>query len=307
MAHRAALYTVRVKKSPSKDDYQPIGDYDGHGHYLGDVLAGYLDGLAVPNEEGTKIVECESVTPSGDELRLKLRHGENGVAAIISDERGEERYRQRASDTQLLSCGGLFVLPREQVTGWLALHVNAGRGVKGLLGLGLLKAFAAGHDDLRLELTPFVERGVLERAVDEGKVNRIRLIRSIPPNDRADAVTNRWLPPELWGKIEVQIRPKGRAEHVKAALLRRYLHGDPDARRQAFPEIVEFAGMEFDEAKVEVELENKITRTFNIEHPDSGHAMTIDLDPDQLGPDDDGEPNHDRLIEALRAALHSVL
>jgi hypothetical protein len=310
VSHRAALYTVRVKQTPSKDDYKDLGDYNGHGAFVGDTLAKYLENLAVPNQDGTKLVVCESVTPAGEdgeELHLKLRHGENGVAAIISDDQGQERYRQRATDTQLLSCGGLFVLPRHQNRGWLALHVNANRGVKGLLGLGLLQAFAGDHDKLRLQLDPYVEKSILETAVAKGKVNTVRLLKSVPPNDRADAITSRWLPKEHWGKIEVQIRPKGRAEHVKAALLKKYVGGGLDDKRQAFPEIVEFNGMTFDEAKIEVELENKTVRTFNIEKPESGHPLTVDLDPNDIGLDKEGEPDHDKLVKALRAALNAVL
>jgi hypothetical protein len=67
---------------------------------------------------------------------------------------------------------------------------------------------------------------------------------------------------------------------------------------------VEFEGMTFDQAKVEVVGQNGAGRTFNIEKPDAGHPVTEDM----LGLVllDDGEPDEDSLFSELSRVLSTV-
>jgi hypothetical protein len=287
VAHRAALYTVQVRERRAQG-YRLLGDIDDAGTWLGDVLHASLTGLTVPSEDGTKSVVCNLVSLNGEEVRVLMRHGENGVAADIVNQAGAQAYRQRASDTQLVRCAGLFVLPSAQDRGWLALHVNFNRGVKTLLVQGLLEQFADRHQDLILDIKPFVTAAAFHDAVNKGRITNIRLVKIERPDNRAVAATSRWVEAGVLGTIEVKITA-GRAQRLLPAPLRRYLHGNDQQKAHAFNQIVEFNGMAFDEAKVEVELENGTHRTFNIEQPTSGHPMTIDLD-DDLATDNDGDP-----------------
>jgi hypothetical protein len=305
VSHRAALYTVRVKKSYTQD-YRLLGDIDNAGTSLRDELASYLAaGFEVPNEDGTKIVRCDSVDGAiPDKLRLTLSHGENGVAAQIVDDTGADQYRQRSTDTQLLRCAGLFVLPPAQDRGWLALHVNNNRGVKGLLEVGLLQAFGNSHGDLRLEIAPYVHSAAFREAVEAGRIENIRLVKVERPDDRAAAATNRWVEGGEFGKIEVKIQPRGRESHLVPTLLLQFLGANAQEKSQVLNQIIEFQGISFDEAKVEVVLENNLHRTYNIENPSSGHPMTLDME--DLAYDADGEPREDSLFDALRDALATV-
>jgi hypothetical protein len=81
-------------------------------------------------------------------------------------------------------------------------------------------------------------------------------------------------------------------------LLERFFGGE-DA---AIDDILEFEGMAFEQAKLEVKVDGR-TRTYNLERPTAGHALTLDIAP-QL--DNDGEPTEETLIEALRDALATV-
>jgi len=74
VSHRTALYTVRVRQSRARE-YRLLGDIDDAGTNLADALAGFLANLEVPNEDGTKVVRCDSVTAAGDGLQLMLSHG----------------------------------------------------------------------------------------------------------------------------------------------------------------------------------------------------------------------------------------
>lgn len=82
-------------------------------------------------------------------------------------------------------------------------------------------------------------------------------------------------------------------------LLARFFGGD----KEAFGEIVEFNGLEFDQAKVEVALANGTTRTFNIETPDAGHAFTVDMDQLDF---EDGEPTDESVFAELRRAIDEM-
>lgn len=95
------------------------------------------------------------------------------------------------------------------------------------------------------------------------------------------------------------ITPRGKVERILSALPLRFLQGD----QRAFGEIVEFEGIHFDEARVEVQLEDGTHRTFNIERPDAGHAFTEDITDLQM---EDGEPTDMSLRAALRSALSTV-
>jgi hypothetical protein len=71
--------------------------------------------------------------------------------------------------------------------------------------------------------------------------------------------------------------------------------------REVFGEIVQFEGMEFDKAKVQVEMPNGDLRTFNIEEPESGHAFSVDIDQDLKLKD--GEPTEASLFKALGKSI----
>lgn len=273
MAHRAALYTVRVKQKWSQD-YRLLGDIDEAGTSLADIFVQYLTGFESPSEEGTKIVRCTTATQNGEELLASLQHGESGVAAEIVDGDGAHQYSQAWTDTQLLRCGGLFVLPQAETTGWLALHVNNNRGVKSLLEAGLLQRFGNQFDDLGLGITPFVHTSALREAIEQDRVANVRLIKFERPDDRAVAATSKWVRGGEWGKIEVKMSARGRAQRLATGLLRRFVGDDAEQQQAAFDEIIEFEGITFDQAKVEVVLPNDTRRTFNLEQPAAGHPIT---------------------------------
>ena len=69
----------------------------------------------------------------------------------------------------------------------------------------------------------------------------------------------------------------------------------------AFAEIVEFGGLIFDEALVEVLLPDDTRRLFDIAHPDVSRPVTIDLPGIRF--DADGEPTPESLLAELRSVL----
>jgi hypothetical protein len=140
----------------------------------------------------------------------------------------------------------------------------------------------------------------LERAVEQGLVDKIKLVRLERPEDRAIAATDKWVPSNQVGRLELEITVRGRLQRLKTTLLRDFLRGDGSA----FGEIVEFQGLTFDEASVLVELPGGGNHTFNLESPETGHAFSLDLP--NLRFDEDGNPTEESLWSALQGTLTTV-
>lgn len=300
MSHRAAAYTIRVRpKRDRSGELRLLGDIDEEGTSLINVLENYFKDLQSTSDDETKVVRCLTCDPDGDELLLIAQHGQNGVAADIVDTEGELRLRQEPEDTQLLRCGAVFRLPPSDTIGWLAVHVNNGRGIKGLLQKGIADRFRVDFPKLMIDITPFVESSVLKEAVDHDRIDKIKLVKLEQPNDRAAAATSRWVPAGAIGRLELEISTRGRTARVLSGVLQRFMEGEADL----FHEIVEFEGITFDEAKVEVVLEGGKRRTFNIQKPDAGHPFTEDL-ADLIMVN--GEPTSASLFQGLRSVLDAV-
>jgi hypothetical protein len=270
---------------------------DNRGTALIDFLHQLAATLSAESDDHLKAIRCDSAHLIGNELRLLVRHGQKGVVADILDSAGNRAFRQKAEHQHSVRCAALFMLPRTARRGWLAAHVNNGRGVKGLLEKGIQREFRQQFEDLVLQITPFILDSALKKAVEQDRIDKIKLVRHELATDRAVRDTDKWVPRGTEAVLELSITARGRARMIGERIRQFLDRRDPST----FESIVKFEGIRFDEAKVEVVLEGNQRRTFNIEKPDAGHAMTIDLDP--LPTDADGEPE----IEALFAALHRTL
>jgi hypothetical protein len=301
MSHRAAVYTVRVHKRSKRADSRLLGDIDDRGSSLIQAFDGYMAGLESVSADKLRVVRALSSVTDGDELRLMLQHGQSGVAADIVSDTGELRIRQEFTDMQRVRSAVLMQLPAEEKNGWMAVHNNNNRYVKGLLMQGLIARFRLDFPDLILETAPYVLGSVLREAVDRDRVEKVTLVKLERPSDRSNADTDKWVRSDLGARVELGIEARGRKQHVIPGLLQRFLRGDD----LAYGEIVAFEGLTFDEAKVQVRLDNGTIRTFNIERPDAGHAFSEDLR--DLDFEDDGEPTEASLFAGLRGALSTVV
>jgi hypothetical protein len=196
-----------------------------------------------------------------------------------------------------MRCGSIFRLEPNETAGWWAVHVNNGRGAKSLVQKKLLELFRHSYDDLTLKITPVVPGTDLVAAVQNGKIDKVTLVRLERPKDRARVQdTGKWIKAGRDANLELQIKGK---HFLKSTPIAKYLKGDPNV----FDEIVEFEGLKFDQAKVQVELGNGDRRTFNIENPEAGHAYSVDLEDVA---EVDGEPEEASLFGALQSVLDDM-
>jgi hypothetical protein len=301
MSHKAAMYTVRVRaRRDTSGTFRPLGDIDNNGVSLLGVLNDYMLDFESTSTDGSKVVRCQSRKVEGDELLIIALNGQKGVASDLMSPAGELRIHRTADDTELLRCGAVFRLPPAEETGWLAAHINNQHGIKGLLDKELSAQFRKDFPGLMLEITPCVLASALRAAIEQDRVDKVKLVKLEQPNDRANAATDKWVRHGVAARIELQVKPAGMAR-VMPQLLRQYVL---DEDHSVFGQIVEFEGLTFDEAKVEIVTEDGAKRTFNIEKPDTGHPITEELTGLVLRAD--GEPDETSLFAELRAVLTNV-
>jgi hypothetical protein len=303
MGHRAAVYSVCVHPVRKTKDLRRLGNFDDHGHYLGTVFERYLKGLAAVNDDGSKVAHCIDATLDDNMLDLVVSHGVTGFAADIFDSDGDTAlFHQEPDHTHTVRCGGLLYLPKMETRGWWVVHINNGRSVKSLVQRKLIEQFREEFEGLMLKITPSVDASALDAAIDSNRIDKVKLVKLARPSDIAEAVVGEWVESTEKARIELDISTYGRDKRVQARLLR--LFRTPEQRGAAFRQIVEFGNLTFDEAKVEVILPNGDRRTFNIQEPEGGHAVTRDLtDLDIV----DGEPTEDSLKAELRRSLDLMM
>jgi hypothetical protein len=299
VSHRAAVYTVTVHSYREPGKLCLLGDIDNRGSSLLPVFEGYLKTLDVRNRSDTsKSLRFLQSKQDGNDLLVTLEYGQDGVEAVIRDQSGARKYHQQAEDWQNVECGCLLSFaPNEQV-GWLALHINNGRGTKTLLERHLMERFRVDFPGLTLTINPYVMESALRQAVRDNLIREVTLVKREQPGDRAEAGLNPWVESRTVGKIETTIKASlsGKAQRLAPEPLRRFLDDGPEARDA----IVEFRGETYDEVKVTVQQGDTI-RTYNIEKPGSGHPVSVDMGLKQ------GRPAAEDVYAALRQALPASL
>lgn len=288
MAHRALIYSVRIHRKWKPNDFIEFGDLEDEGVYLGDVLHEIFSNDFLATRDN-KIAVGESAKLAGVDLQTSFRSGDGGYGADIEDENHNLLLRQLPEHTQLLPCGALFRLPKNQKYGWWAVHENNGRSIKGLIEGELQNQFRARYPDLKLEINPWVPSNVLTEALAQDRLESVRLFKYGAASDFKDA--DQWVREEASPQIELRISAREQAEKLVPGLAKAAAEGD----QEAFGRVIEFENLKFDMAKVEVELDNGSSRTFELLGPPGGHPFAADIGPSET----QGIPDTDSLFEEL--------
>lgn len=272
MGHRALIYSVRIHpKWKPKDEFE-FGDLEGEGIYLGAVLHEIFSDRFLASRDN-KIVIGESAKLDGINLKTSFRSGDGGYGADIEDENHNLLLRQLPTHTQLLRCASLFRLPKNQKYGWWAVHENNGRSVKSLIESEMHKQLQMRHPELKLLINPWVPSNVLTEALAQNRLESVRLFKYGASPDFKDA--DQWMREEASPQIELRISAREHAEKLVSGLARSAAEGD----QEAFGKVVEFENLKFDMAKVEVELDNGSSRTFDLVGPPNGHPFAANIEP----------------------------
>lgn len=301
MSHDAALYTVRVHRNRHPEDLQLLGAIGPKEQsQLIWVLHGYMTELVHGSEDGYKQVACDSVLVDESMAELRVRLNLSASGQRVDHYAGNELvFAQQPPDMATVKSGALFRIPPDGNIGFLSLYVPDRRGSISLLRAAVRSRFQDDFPGFQLKIEAAIEGTALARAVAENKVQKVSLIRRGRHADAFAGGVDKWVQQGAVAEIALEIRWRNK-QHLVPTLLRRYLDGDDSA----FGEIIEFEGLEFETARVTVD-EGAGSKTYNVQNPESGHAMTLAIG-DQLDLDEDGWPMDDSLFGALRSALPSV-
>jgi hypothetical protein len=288
LGHRALIYSVRIHPKWKPNEEFEFGDLEGDGIYLGTVLHEIFNDNFLGSRDN-KIVIGESAKLDGINLRTSFRSGDSGYGADIEDENHNLLLRQLPTHTQLLPCASLFRLPKNQKYGWWAVHENNGRSVKGLIESEMQKQLQIRHPDLKLVINPWVPSNVLTEALAHNRLESVRLFKYGAAPDFKDA--DQWMREEASPQIELRISARERAEKLVSGLAKSAAEGN----KEALGKVIEFENLKFDMAKVEVELDNGSSRTFDLVGPPNGHPFAANIEPQET----EGIPDDASLFDEL--------
>ena len=274
MSHRAALYSVRIRQTGQSDVYELLGNYDRHSTWLGDTIANMMPSLNVSDVSRDVGVRYESALhfTNSDYIGTSLLAGRSGINSIIQKP-GEAPFLRTHDHSEVMRSAILFDLPRLQRIGFAVVHVPHRNGRKTLIEEYLRKNFAA--MGFSLELTPFVPQDALRQAVDNNEIERVTLVKHDLAPDNEFASAAQWGSFEV-GRIELAI-PSRRNRRLRRDPIKQFLDDPTDENRR---QIIEFAGLSFDEVKVTACMPDGSHRTFLLENHEGGHPMTTEINID---------------------------
>jgi len=297
LAHRASIYTVSVHKSRHPEELVPLGDIDGSGTYLGDFLVDALNPktFEAARADESQDVRCEKRQLAGsdrDEVEVLFRPGERGLRADHLEPDGQVAFKQTAQHTQLFTCGSLFRLPRKSDIGLWACHSINRRGPKSMVAPELERLFRERFEKLRLTFKPSVNATAFRDALENDRLLEATLIAYERSPNIEDEKS--WVDQETGLKLRLDIEPAGGKRRLLAP---RVL----DAfKTKNLGDIVSFGDVRFDSANFKVKLANGAERTFKVEDPEKGFAISEEIEPEAAT---DGSIKQKSLFEELGRVL----
>lgn len=298
MSHRAALYRVQIRPKRDVNSFRLLGDYDEAGTWAGATVDKILTKLSGTSRDKKVQAAFDASLPAVETNHVgsSILSGRSGVTSVLERD-GDTPFLRTPDHAEAMRSAVLFHLPPGRTSGWMAVHVPHGRSCKGIVENALKQGFSS--LDFVIELGAIVPPNALRAAVERDAVEKITLIKHEP--SKAD----RFQDAAQWGdeevdRIELSI-PSRRRVRLRRDPLEKFLDEPNDENRR---QIVEFAGLVFDEASVTVDMPEGGQRTFFLEAREGGHPMTLGID---IKTQDDYGATATELSAELHRALKTVV
>ena len=268
MSHRAAIYNVRIRPQRAPDEWCLLGDYDSDGTWAGATITAALDGFEADSNDGNLLASYDEdlKTTLRDSVGMTILSGRSGVTSVLQKP-GENDFYRTPQHSEAMRSGILFQLPPPSKRGILVVHAPHGRGCKSIVQQRLRDQFS--QLGYIIDLSPVVPANALYEALQHEALKKITLIKYDPDQSDKFHDASQWGSDEV-GRLELSIA-SGRRNFLRSDPIRRFIESPTDENRR---QIIEFNGMEFDEAAVTIKLPNDTQRTFYLDSPDRGHAMS---------------------------------
>ena len=242
---------------------------------------------------GSRVVRTlEVATRRLTTLFCVVQHGARGVAADIVDEAGGRAAAadagRRSARRGPAACSGCRLPTPPAGSQCTSRTAAASRSSSGRVSR---RVSARSGPASCSRSSGWASPEALKAAVAAGRVERLVLA------GRSVADTGKWVAGGEPARVELGLSARGAG--LRPALLERHLAGDSSA----LPEILRFAGLTFDHARVGVRLDDGSRRLFDLARPEAGPPASRALEGIVL--DDAGEPTSASLLAALRAVVSS--
>lgn len=272
MSHRAALYRVRIRPQRDVNSWRLLGDYDEAGSWAGTPIDAALVALNGKSRDGKVHAKYEARLPAltPDRVGVTVLSGRSGVTSVL-ERPGDPPFSRTPDHSESMRSAALFHLPPDRDSGWLAIHVPHGKSCKGIVENQLRTHMS--NLGYVIELGAIVPPNAIREAVERDAVERITLIKHEPSKSDRFKDAAQWGDEEV-ERIELSI-PSRRRRRLRSDPLQKFLDEPTEGHRK---QIIEFGGLQFDEAAVTVDMPEGGQRTFYLEAREGGHPMTLGLD-----------------------------
>ena len=248
-----------------------LGDYNGRGDWVGNLVAKALGNLDHMNYDETVYAHFESYLdlPPRNYVGTSLLSGRSGITSVL-ERSGAPSFLRTPEHSEVMRSAVLFHLPRRKRDGVMAIHIPHNRSCKSIIERALREEFS--ESDYRIEITPIVPRSALLEAVRRNNISKVTLIKHNPTDSDA------FLEVAQYGDTAVDrlelIIPSRRRKRLRGDPLLNFLEDPSEGNRR---QIIEFAGLTFDDVKITVDMSEGGSRTFHLEDAGRGHPITYEL------------------------------
>ena len=268
MSHRAAIYSVRIRPLKAREKWCLLGDYDSDGTWAGHTIDDALYDFDTYSSDGNIRARYEKY------LKITLRNsigmtilsGRSGVTSVLQKS-GEHDFYRTPQHSEAMRSAILFQLPPAKTRGTLVVHAPHGRSCKSIVQQQLRDWFSfLGYI---IDLSPVVPANALYEALQSDELKKVTLIKYDPDQFDKFHEAAQWGSDEV-GRLELSV-VSGRGNSLRPDPIRRFIESPTEENKR---QIIEFNGMEFDDVAVTVKMRNRTQRTFYLEAPDRGYAMS---------------------------------
>lgn len=297
MSHRAVIYSVRIRPQREPEQWCLLGDYDSDGTWAGDTIDEALHRFEADSSDGSVHARYEEdlKTTLNSSVGMTILSGRSGVTSVLQKS-GEHDFHRTRQHSEAMRSAILFQLPPAKTRGTLVVHAPHGRSCKSIVQQQLRDWFSfLGYI---IDLSPIVPANALYEALQSDELKKVTLIKYDPDQFDRFHDAAQWGNDEV-GRLELSVASR-RGNALRPDPIRRFIESPTEENRR---QIIEFNGMEFDDVAVTVKLRNRTQRTFYLEAPDRGHAMSTMI---EVGDEDEYGATMDELSRELTAVIRDV-
>ena len=283
------VYTLRIRERYEKEA-ETLSAIQDDTDLLPTLFAGLKSEVeAHKNDPAAERMACvKQVSKRERSLTGIFTAGNYGEATDIVDSiRASVSYEKKTTDAEMLPCFFRLEIPEDKDEALLILQRDNRVSSKAAFSSLLNSVVMQIDPELRVHITPLVNREEFEKLVGEGQVQTLRFIKMELTSDLADSYDEGHK--EVEGSVEYVVRArKGRSLPFRN-LLRGWSRTNSSVR-----DVFELPALDFDTVKAEVKVGRK---TQTVDFGKRLNTPILDLTSSvQFGPD--GHPTYSTLVDA---------